>query len=437
MKKIILALAVLISPVFAINLEKYFTPKEIQIINSYLEKYHQKLAQQPIKKQCEKYNQINQKIQIALQKQLPKKIKVLILYIQEQVQNWQKICKIPQATTWDIITWTNQDKIQINLNNEYFKKNSILVPISGTAYTIYWVNLKSLYQDAFVKSLLIKNVYGNIADSLIKKAYLISVTGQVLQQTNFVNWYAYFELPKPFKLFANVNTPFYVAISLNEPKNWNTNKPIKLVLTPQTNWFQTLIVSAINWENIPWLVSNNFASYNYLIRKSKPLISNSLYRWNLKAGTYKIYSLTLNTTWGTSKLLQLNLDLSISKAYIDTGSFLLKINWQKYPYVKFYFPDISGNGKLKLRFNNPYDITTGTNFDIYATFTRVPDHSTVYCQLREISDFTWTVDGNYTGSFSILYSDNAARFVDINTKDWFTDTYLDFSKVYSWTLRKK
>jgi hypothetical protein len=61
------------------------------------------------------------------------------------------------------------------------------VPISGTAYTIYGVNLKSLYQDAFVKSLLVKNVYGNVADSLIKKAYLISVTGQVLQQTNFVN----------------------------------------------------------------------------------------------------------------------------------------------------------------------------------------------------------------------------------------------------------
>ena len=447
MKKIILLLVwiSLFSATMASTILSYLTRHEMFIIGQYLDNYHKKLEKESLEQQCKKYSSIITKIKNLNWKIEDKKVQAVLYLVYEYAKKWNKVCTVQSTKTNptkeeiknSITTWNKINYQNIKINNSYLRQNAILVPISGEAYNIYGVNLKSLYQNAFVNSILVKNIYWSEADSLIKKAYLVSMTWQILQSTNFSNWYAYFPLKKPFQLLANVNTPFYIAISLNNPENNNTNKKIKLIIEKENNWLKTQVVSAINWEELKWLITSSFASYNYLIRKSKIIISNYLNNPTLKVWTNKIYSFTLNTSWFESKLGKLNLNLNISDAYVDTNSFILKINWNKYPYVKFDYPNVNWNHYLKISFNNPYDITTWTKFDIYADFTRVPDNSVVYCQLKNLSNFTWEVDWSYTWNFSILYSDNSINWiVSYADKDWFTDAYLYFGNVFWWTLRK-
>jgi hypothetical protein len=80
------------------------------------------------------------------------------------------------------------------------KRNTILVPISGTLYGVLGFYVKSLYGNSLAYSFVFQNEYGAEADYNIKNLYLLSFTGLVLSKTKLVNGIAYFDLKQPVNL---------------------------------------------------------------------------------------------------------------------------------------------------------------------------------------------------------------------------------------------
>ena len=449
MKKVIILIVSLLTVGLGISvdLSKYFSPKEIKIINTYLTNYHKKLQILPIKNQCQKYNKIIEKINSIERKKFPVKIAVLIEYIKEQVTNWSKICKITNpkknfdkktnSSVNESTKKTQTKKIEkTKINSNYLKRDSILVPISWTAYTIYGINIKPIYGDVIVKSLLFRNIYGSTADPVVKKCYLISITWQTLATSSLNNWHIYFELSKPIRLLKDIYTPFYVAVSLNKVNQDTTNRSIKLKLEKQFGTLKTSIISADNWEEIWNWLWHPFASNTYIIRNSKLLLKNYYTRRNLRNWFRQIYSLNINSTWWKSILKSIILNTYLYKTSLDTWSFLLKINNLRYKNVKFDFSweNYVWNWKLKIIFWwNWYDILTGIKLDIYANFKNTKDHAKALFRLKDISNYTWIVNQNYTGNYSILWSDNTFKNWQYN---YFTDAFLYFWNVHDWYLKK-
>ena len=450
MRKLLIGWAIFLTLglTFSVDLTRYFSQTEIKLINSYLETFHNKLTKLPQEKRCKKYSNILTKVQKIEKEKLPQKILILLEYIQEQVSNWSKEYNIiPSTANKNQHREKESQQVQkeskqstttpekIKINSSLLRKDSILVPISWTAYLIYWLNLKPIYWDVLVKSLLFKNVYGNEADILIKKAYLISLTGAILAKNNFTNWYIYFELKKPIRLIKDIYTPFYIAVSLNEP-TWNTtNKPIKLQLAKNYNTLKTTIISADNGNEIWNWYWHDFASHSYLIRNSKLLLKNYYTRRNLRNWFRQIFSLNINSSWDKSLLKSIRLNTYLYKTSFNTWGFLLKINNLKYPNAKFIFSweNYVWNWILQIVFpQDGYDIQTWLKLDIYATFKSTKDHGKALISLKDISEFTWIVNQNYTWNYSILWSDNTFRNWTYN---YFTDSYLDFTKVYEWYLK--
>ena len=451
MKKIIIGLLIGLSGSisFGVDLSKYFSQEQIKVIDTYLEKFHKNMEKSPINTQCKKYEKILNKIKAAENKKLPKNILALLEYIKEKIITWSKVCKVAEVKnnnqkiqnnkTEKTIknSQKNQEKIEnIKINSDYLRKDSILVDISWLAYTIYGINIKPIYGDIFVKSLLFKNTFGSQADSVIKNWYLVSLTWKILAKSTFSNWYIYFELPKPIKLIKDVNTPFYVAIEINKV-DWNTtNRFIKLSLVKKLNDLKTSIISADNWEEIWNWVGNDFASNTYIIRNSKLLLRNYYTRRNLRNWFRQIYSLNISSTWWKALLKSLVLNTYLYKTQLDTWNILVKINYKKYPNVKFEFSwkNYIWNWKLKITFwGNGYEITTWIRLDIYANFERTKDNAKALFRLKDISDYNWIVPENYTWDYSILWSDNTFKNWNYN---YFTDSFLDFWKVYEWYLKK-
>jgi len=454
MRKIILLFLSLLLFTFSFavykgKLEKYYSKTTIEKVENYLDNWNNKILK--TKSPEIFYDKVIWKIDNFLQKKnISLKTKTVLLYLKEKINFFKseymktKEVKKQKVSNEDKIVKKTEEKKVNNykkLSNVYFLNNGdyILVPIENRNYVIANINMKALYGNSLLYSILFKNVYWNQSDSLIKKAYFIDDDKNILAEWNFVNGVVYFQLKSPKLLTKDISTRFYVVVSLNTINSLqNTNKKIKLWMLKTYNSFDTKIVSVDNGNDTNFYVTN-FYPDTYFIRKAKLIVKSENIRKKLYLWTNDIYSFEISSTGWDVSLLNLVLKSHISpRANIVKDDVEVLIDGKKYDKLNAYFDKENKDANLYIKFNSPYTIwTKAKKITIKAVFKRAKEDSYIYTRFEKRSKEENLVNGNYTWTYSILWSDNAYKWAltsDVN--GFYTENLLDFSNVKDWYLRK-
>jgi len=408
------------------NIYQYFSPEEIEKINSILEKFDKKIKstyKDSPDKAYEKYFFIFQKIETYKEKySYEPKILALLDYLHNKIYQ--------QANENFSYFFT--------INDRYMSKDSIVPSIPKTLYWNFAFRIKSLYGPSLIKNLVFQNTYPDQI-SYLKNFYIFSSTGAWLGMgrwnLNFVN----IEFIKPYQIQRNQEVLFVVRLTTDQIETFNqTNKKLKLNLVDEYAGIKTHILNPYTGD--PYNYTTKYLdNKTFVFRKSVPYLQNQPMNNILLPGDNKIFEFNIKALPSSTVLYKIKFNISIDWAEVETWAYQLYINWKRYEKAHVYTSTKSWKWYLTIVFPWFFWLSENyTKFSIYAKDVKITNYNNSYITVWFEKEWD-TIDPifwNYNGNWSIIWTDGSYPYYPSTEKQiWFTDKWLDI-KLNTWVLER-
>ncbi len=375
---------------------------------------------------------------------------------------------------------------------------SIIPGNSNVKYEVARFKFRAVDDDALIQKLALVNVArsftGNVvtsantgdiytgADSVVSKVYVYDTNGNELGSAALVDGVAYFTFTNSIELPRDQDVVLIVKVQPNAINDtWVDNKYIRFAMLKPgefINGKETEIVSS-NWTKVKWNYAHliNAVSNSQFVRKTIVILSEIPQTdTTLDAGMNDLYSFKVSVDQaGDVKVKEFRFDVFVTDSTSDDstgfnlnnfevlvndinltdnndvvvefatgtcetvtgGDFVSNLNLGVTASIQAYCLRVILTGN----YVNGYEITAGSDatFKVRANAVNVATNDSVITRLNEVADDPAVMDTYVNvanGSVSIIWSDDTADIVDVNTINWFNDSLIRWLPLSSWILTK-